>query len=131
MGVTLCRVQNFEEHISADSQVRLAVEFEQPIRLPGITIVPDLKPPKELLAFYSINKGRNLQFQELITELYKDFLNSLAARVGIRIITDYDFRKKEIMVVCNPDSFFDYTLLLDECLKDHGIFTKYFITRRE
>ena len=98
MGVTLCRVQNFEE----------------PIRLPGITIVPDLKPPKELLAFYSINKGRNLQFQELITELYKDFLNSLAARVGIRIITDYDFRKKEIMVVCNPDSFFDYTLLLDE-----------------
>ena len=86
---------------------------------------------RSLLAFYSINKGRNLQFQELITELYKDFLNSLAARIGIRIITDYDFRKKEIMVVCNPDSFFDYTLLLDECLKDHGIFTKYFITRRE
>lgn len=124
MSVILCNASSFGQGITGEGKAVLAVEFSSMIRLPGVTPVAGLRPPRELIKFYNANKSSDLRFRELIGDIYEHFLDSVKAEIGIRVIRDYGMGRGEVVLVCTPDDFFDYRVPLNDRLKDHGLFTK-------
>lgn len=122
MSVILCSIENFDQIITKDS-INLAVPFSTPITESSLIPFPYLVPRTELKNFYLQNKIKNTMVLELVHEMYQNFLASPCAKSGIAAIKYLDTKRKDVIIVCNPDSYFDYTLDLEDALNDNGLFT--------
>lgn len=123
MSVTIYYLSSFDQ-CNLKNAMNFSVEFNSRIQLDGVTPLRYLDAPKAIIEFYNTNKGHSFHFLNLMEGLYGEFLRSPDAEVGFKIIKWLDSQRKNVNLICNPDAIFDYAQMINDVVKDHGVFTK-------